>query len=85
MKVKIAWINPSAEGRSILLSKASVLANGMRTMGAEAGFVTVATKEQQKAFNVGDEVELPPHAKVVMAEFRNKDTGEVKTMPAWQY
>lgn len=86
MKLSVSWVNNSEAGRSILLSKNStVLENGIRTIGGDAAFVSVATKEQQKAFKVGQVIDIPDHATIVMKTFKGENGAPGRTLPAWQF
>jgi len=83
MKLTVSWINQTPAGRTILLTKgASVLPNGMRSIGGESGFVSVATPEAKLAFQVGQEVEVSDNAVLTKRIFKNKE-GAAKEIDAW--
>lgn len=86
MKLTVSWINNNPKGRSIILTKgAKALPNGIRSIGGESGFVSVATPEQKLQFKIGDEVEIPDTAIVVQKEFINKENGNKTVIDTWKF
>lgn len=63
-----------------MLGTSTVLDNGLRSMGGEAGFVSCGSVENKAKFQIGQEVELPANAAVIQ-----RPAKEGKSVPVWQF
>ncbi len=79
-KVKILWINPKALGKSIMVGNSTILPNGLRSLGGEAGFISCGSVENKAQFQLGQEIDLPANAVVVQ-----RPTKDGKSIPVWQF
>lgn len=85
MKLRIEWINPKPEGKSMLLSEGgTVLANGLKSIANKSGFVSLADPKDKAKFIRHQEIEIPDNAQLVEKPFKMAD-GSFQNKPIWVF